>query len=85
MAGPVYSAATNPVMEKRPAPTITPIPKSTSPMGPNTRFNEVCPSAFDSAKMAAIGFLLKRPMDKKGEREKEKGEITLRDISPYIC
>ena len=43
MAGPVYPAATVPVMEKSPAPIMTPTPSATRLQGPNTRFNDLLP------------------------------------------
>ena len=62
MAGPVYSAATVPVMENRPAPMMAPTPKAMSPQGPRTRFNVLLPDSFASTSRAAKGFLINNPM-----------------------
>jgi hypothetical protein len=62
IAGPVYSAATIPVMENSPAPIITPTPNATKPQGPKTRFSVDVPSSEASASGVARGFLIKRPI-----------------------
>ena len=62
MAGPVYSAATVPVMEKSPAPMMAPTPKAISPQGPSTRFNALLPDSLASASRAAKGFLINNPI-----------------------
>ncbi len=62
MAGPVYSAATVPVMENRPAPMIAPTPNAISPQGPSTRFNVLLPDSLASTSRAAKGFLINNPI-----------------------
>ena len=62
MAGPVYSAATVPVMENRPAPMMAPTPKAMSPQGPRTRFNVLLPDSFASTSRAAKVFLINNPI-----------------------
>jgi hypothetical protein len=63
MAGPVYSAATMPVTENKPAPTMTPTPKAISPKGPSTRFSEEAPSSEASARSDDNDFLMKSPTE----------------------
>jgi hypothetical protein len=63
MAGPVYSAATMPVTENKPAPTMTPTPKAMSPKGPSTRFSEEAPSSEASARSDDNDFLMKSPTE----------------------
>ena len=62
MAGPVYSAATVPVMEKSPAPMMAPTPKAMSPHGPSTRFRVLLPDSLASAIRSAKDFLINNPM-----------------------
>ena len=62
MAGPVYAAATVPVMEKRPAPMIAPTPKAINPHGPSTLFSVLLPDSLASASRAANGFLINNPI-----------------------
>ena len=46
MAGPVYPAATVPVMENNPAPMITPTPNAIKLHGPKTLFRVLFPDSF---------------------------------------
>ena len=62
MAGPVYPAATVPVMENSPAPIMTPTPKAIKLMGPNTLFRLLLPDCSASACSASILFLMNNPM-----------------------
>ena len=61
MAGPVYPAATVPVIENNPAPMITPTPSATRLQGPNTRFSVLLPDSLASACKAPNGFLINNP------------------------
>jgi hypothetical protein len=63
MAGPVYSAATMPVTDNKPAPTMTPTPKAMSLKGPSTRFSEEAPSSEASARSDDNDFLMKSPTE----------------------
>ena len=62
MAGPVYVAATVPVIEKRPAPMMAPTPKAINPQGPSTLFSDLLPDSLASASRAANGFLINNPI-----------------------
>ena len=62
MAGPVNSDATVPVMEKSPAPIITPTPRATRLTGPSTLFRVLLPEAFASACRASMLFLINSPI-----------------------
>jgi amino acid transporter len=62
MAGPVYPAATVPVMENNPAPMITPTPNAIKLHGPKTLFRVLFPDSLASACNAAKGFLINNPI-----------------------
>jgi hypothetical protein len=62
MAGPVYPAATAPVMENNPAPIITPTPKAIKLHGPRIRFSDLLPESFASVIKSAKGFLINKPI-----------------------
>jgi hypothetical protein len=62
MAGPVYAAATVPVMEKRPAPMMAPTPKAINPHGPSTLFRVLLPDSLASASRAVNVFLINNPI-----------------------
>ena len=62
MAGPVYPAATVPVMENNPAPMITPTPNAIKLHGPKTLFRVLFPDSLASACNAAKGLLINNPI-----------------------
>ena len=62
IAGPVYDAATVPVMENNPAPIITPTPRATRLTGPSTRLRVPLPVSLASACKASILFRIKSPI-----------------------
>ena len=62
IAGPVYPAATVPVMENNPAPMMTPTPSATKLQGPSTRFSDLLPVWLASASNISNGFLINNPI-----------------------